>query len=705
MVLFLGIFFVASFYFFKNSFTEAQERIKIFPASYSGDWQNPKSAFFHDLGEEASSEKFNKENSAYPSIEIPETASEATVTEPVIPVEIITSETATSDEIIATTTEATTTEEVSTATQEIISFEAATASEENSITPEETTTAAEATTTARINNSSLFTKIWGRLKSFSFALTNKIKDLLSGVAMAEEATTSEATITESAVTEATTTEATTSGEFIPTEATTTETTTEATTTETVAVPDTASQEKHEPAVQEKEMRRSVLILSDFSLPEIEKAKIKLVQLRMSLAGRGKAGDKLIIDYYYQDLWRGLAEINLEKEISNKLNGGYFLYGLPVFEKWEDLANLEIRFTYLKQQETSDKKQEVYLDAVWLEVEKEETEKAKMQPEEKFILRPMKKDWKRDEEPEFEFQEMPQKKRGLLAKVSSIFVKKETRAVLIDPEGNDIPGGTIIQDNKIKIIKSDKRSFRPGRYRLEVKIIEGDEEFTQEQDFTWGVLAINTNKSIYLALPSDSGQANERAYLQMGVLDNQGHTVCDADLVLEITNPSGGKTILETASGDIARNPKCGPNNVIDTPDYFAYYTVGGAGIYQMKLTATTFSGIREITDQFEVRDGLPFDIERTGPTRIYPSADYKIVLKIKAKQEFKGYIVETVPESFEIPSDNVEYSIESVGNGEKKLIWQNIDLKAGDELKLEYAFDAPDVSPYFYLLGPLEFHD
>jgi len=40
---------------------------------------------------------------------------------------------------------------------------------------------------------------------------------------------------------------------------------------------------------------------------------------------------------------------LENEISNNLNGGYFLYALPVFESWEDLNNLKIRFTYQNSQ--------------------------------------------------------------------------------------------------------------------------------------------------------------------------------------------------------------------------------------------------------------------------------------------------------------------------------------------------------------------
>ena len=117
-----------------------------------------------------------------------------------------------------------------------------------------------------------------------------------------------------------------------------------------------------PTETEPSSEGSVLVFSDFSVPsEYQENKIKNVQLRMSLAGRGEVGDKLVIDYFYQGSWQGLAEFNLENEISNASNGGYFLYGLPVFESWQDLKNLKVRFISLGEGQ-------VFLDAVWLEVE-------------------------------------------------------------------------------------------------------------------------------------------------------------------------------------------------------------------------------------------------------------------------------------------------------------------------------------------------
>ncbi len=244
-------------------------------------------------------------------------------------------------------------------------------------------------------------------------------------------------------------------------------------------------------------------------------------------------------------------------------------------------------------------------------------------------------------------------------------------------------------------------FRPGLYKLIVKIedkladLAGLQIF--EQDFTWGVLAINTSKSIY--------SPGEQAYLQMAALGDDGHTVCNANLELEITAPDGKVTALE-----VQKSGECGPNNVTDTPDYFAYYQTGEVGIYQMKLTNLDTG--YEIEDSFEVRDSVLFDIERIGPTRIFPPATYEMTLKIKANQDFAGEIIETIPLGFSI--QNIEYRINneslnsnyySLNSEEAQEIHCEATFNKDDFIGLRYTFDAPDVSPYLYLLGPLEFQD
>ncbi len=92
------------------------------------------------------------------------------------------------------------------------------------------------------------------------------------------------------------------------------------------------------------------------------------------------------------------------------------------------------------------------------------------------------------------------------------------------------------------------------------------------------------------------------------------------------------------------------------------------------------------------------DIERVGPTRIYPPAIYEMTLKIEANQDFAGQVMEIVPADFEIIGTNDKRE-ETIG-GEKLIIW-DVDWKEGETYELSYTFDAPDISPEFYLLGPL----
>jgi hypothetical protein len=295
-------------------------------------------------------------------------------------------------------------------------------------------------------------------------------------------------------------------------------------------------------------------------------------------------------------------------------------------------------------------------------------------------------------------------------------KNEVKVKIFGPDGaeiNVLPTiNNFLKDGKetfeIKIQKPSDREFRPGLYKLEIEFETEKAIYILEQDFAWGVLAINTNKSIYPVRNSISNGVYlssgalakedlppETAYLQMAALASDGHTICDANLKLEIISPQGNIIFPE-----IQKSGECGPSNVTDVPDYFTYYQIGEPEIYEMKLT--NLDNNYEITDSFEVRDFVPFDVERIGPTRIYPPATYEMKFKIKANQDFQDQVIEVVPESFEIleiqPTETG--SLSRVQNGKKEIVWQ-VDWKAGEEYELKYQFDVPDISPYLYLLGPL----
>ena len=271
--------------------------------------------------------------------------------------------------------------------------------------------------------------------------------------------------------------------------------------------------------------------------------------------------------------------------------------------------------------------------------------------------------------------------------------------ILDDNGNpaDIPVSVVTDTTtgkrRVQIDRPD-RSFRPGRYTLVVTVTTPQAILVSQQDFSWGVLAINTDMSVY--------RPGTTAYLQMGVLNDGGHTICNADLDLIITTPSGSVVRKTTDDESIVRAPECGPNNVISVPDYFAYYTIPGEqGVYTMRLTAHTANGTKQITDTFSVQSDLSIAVARTGPTRIYPVALYPMTLRVTSDTAWEGTVTERVPASFDISLPQQSQAYDSVTeDGDTKLITWDVSISAGETVQLGYYFNAPDISPEFYLLGP-----
>jgi len=449
---------------------------------------------------------------------------------------------------------------------------------------------------------------------------------------------------------------------------------------------------------EGEKSQSVLVLSGFAVPlEQKEREIKNVQLRVSMAGKGEPGDMIISEYSYgnKNEWELIEESDLDEGMSNGQNGGYFLYGLPFFKNWDELESLQIRFTYLGANNGNSK---AYLDAAWLEIElqekTQEVVKQKISGEYKLTLTSSRKVFNTGEKPAFTFRY--QKKQNIFKtlgeNILNIFQDSYKQInIKASLEGMEAGSTVLYRGNGEFFVELEKpREFKPGAQKLKIEVENQGKILTEYQDFSWGVLAINTNKSIYLA--------QETAYLQMAALTSEGQTICDARLNLEIKNPKSKIKNLSTEDGTIQYSENCGPNNVTDVPDYFALYQVEGSGVYHMKLT--NLDNGYEISDSFEVRGSVVFEVERTGPTRIYPSADYEVVLRIRANEDFSGQVIEKVPADFEISSSTPGF-VSQVLNTEKNIVW-DVNWKAGEKYELKYSFDAPDISPYFYLLGPLQ---
>jgi fibronectin-binding autotransporter adhesin len=260
-------------------------------------------------------------------------------------------------------------------------------------------------------------------------------------------------------------------------------------------------------------------------------------------------------------------------------------------------------------------------------------------------------------------------------------------------------GVVVEDARFEVVYGAEgqwtlrmvqvpRTIVPGLYTLELTIDEIGTVYLDSFDFYWGVLAVNTPQSIYT--PGDS------VAFHMAALDDKGDTICDAELRLTVTDANGN-------AQEVGVEPQstCGPNNVTDDPDYLAWYHPTEVGTYTLSLAHVNLDGdiVHQVSDSFEVRESSPFTIRRTGATRIWPKASYVMSLELTAEQDFSGQFVEAIPKNFVLISTG---GAETDMWGEAKhLVWE-VDLEAGQTQTFTYEYDAPDISPYLYLLGPAE---
>jgi murein DD-endopeptidase MepM/ murein hydrolase activator NlpD len=206
-----------------------------------------------------------------------------------------------------------------------------------------------------------------------------------------------------------------------------------------------------------------------------------------------------------------------------------------------------------------------------------------------------------------------------------------RAANVEISENDLT-------DKIQININPSRSFAPGKYTVEVF---RNGKVVSTQDFTWGVLAINTDHSIY--------HPEEMANIAMAVLNEAGELVCDANVNLTISDPNGNQTVLSTDNGKIKVNSVCSKKMFTLTPDYEANYNIGGAtGNYSMDLSAITKNGTYTIIDGFQVQDDQLFQVKRIAPTRLYPPLIYPVEIQVTANEDFAGKVTEIVPSNFEV---------------------------------------------------------
>lgn len=249
-------------------------------------------------------------------------------------------------------------------------------------------------------------------------------------------------------------------------------------------------------------------------------------------------------------------------------------------------------------------------------------------------------------------------------------------------------------NEVVVTILPTNNLLPGKYSLVVTDTQHDT--TTEQSFWWGVLAVNTNQSSY--------QPGEDVRLSIGVLDSNGGMVCDAGLELVVQGEGLAQPYtFSTADGSIQVNKECQIYGLTHNPDYEATLVAEQVGVYDVTITATTTEGSYSIRDSFLVQENPDFLVYRETATRIYPVVEYPVALEVTSQRDFRGTVIETVPASFAISThtENKPTRVVDTQDGRKEISW-NVDWKAGESYFLSYGYDAPDVSPELYTLGPLQ---
>jgi hypothetical protein len=304
-------------------------------------------------------------------------------------------------------------------------------------------------------------------------------------------------------------------------------------------------------------------------------------------------------------------------------------------------------------------------------------------------------------PQFIFSLADSKFDSLVNAASSQLGQLATARIVQTVYGQSIKANVTIDKNKKELIitPQDVPNFTPGLYKLSLSLRTIEGVVNINQDFTWGVIAVNTNKSIY--------KPGETAKIGIGVLDDKGNTLCKTglfdrvdDLSMVVIDPQGNRTNFSIDDNTIKDSGKCGPQTVTNDADFQSTYTTTTPGIYEMTVTAVVYGKSRQIEDYFKVEPNVAFDVERTSfPTRIYPGAPYPMTFTVTANQNYQGAVTDIVPGFFGVI--HVDGGHTEKDGAFTKIVW-NANLTAGQPQTFSYFINFPMVSPEFYLIGPIQ---
>jgi len=288
------------------------------------------------------------------------------------------------------------------------------------------------------------------------------------------------------------------------------------------------------------------------------------------------------------------------------------------------------------------------------------------------IKPKKDHFRAEEAPEFELEIQTIGINALTSlKPKAHIEDSHGKSIEIEPEIKKSTEGY-----KIKIPR--KRSIQPGLYKLVVDY-EGEKE---ELWFQWGLVSVNTKKSIY--------KPGETAEILMVVLDKDGHLVSGADVQLKVKNPGGVITHYSTLDGSI---------NELERGIYKANHTATWQeGNYSLSVTATAEGVTSSIESYFSVKEYYEFDILREIPLTIdLREGPFESRIKVISYTNSSVFdLREHLPEEFNVTDGGGAYI--NVTEGEIMLEWRNLTNNS----LISYSAQVPSISPYLYQLGPAE---
>jgi len=255
--------------------------------------------------------------------------------------------------------------------------------------------------------------------------------------------------------------------------------------------------------------------------------------------------------------------------------------------------------------------------------------------------------------------------------------KELNATVIGPDGKVIGDAEVVDVGfgKFHIKFNSSRGQMAGLYKLVV----GTDSTKQEYWFKWGLVSVNTRKSIY--------RPGEVAEIIMVVLDKDGHLRSEAQIELTITNPNKEVLVLSTNEGVYESSKGV----------YRANYPVEVEGKHLIHVDAK--GGMdAEIDSHFMSKEHFEFDIIRDTPVTIDPSRnDLESSIQIISFTDAEKFnFREVLPSAFDLIDDG---GAEITEEGDTKILeWVNLTNNS----VVSYEAEIPKIWPYLYMLGPAE---